>query len=489
VEIDGPNNTVGGTTANTGDVISGNVGDGVLITGTNATGNLVARNIIGADLSGFDALANGLTGVEVNGAGQNTIGGPFGVAGNLLSGNSSRGVYLNGASNNQVLGNLIGVALDGVHQLANGTDGVVLLNGAANNTIGAANGWQNIISGNTDSGVVLSGTNITGNQIASNVIGLDANGNQQGNGQYGVYFNGGASRNTVGGTTAGSGNIISGNTSDGVRLSDAGTIQNIVAGDFIGTNIAGTSAKGPNGNPTGNGGNGVTIINCSNNTIGALAAGTNAMLTVISGNGRGVSADLAGVDLSNASNNLVINCYIGTDMTGLKALPNLGFWVHQEARSSFNTIGGLGGVATRNMISGNSSGGTLNRGFGVAMMGFSVDNLVEGNYIGVGSDGKTAVGNDNEGVDLEAGSNNNTIGGPVQQAGNVISANGFGEAGFGGYGIELHSNNNDVDWNFLGRDATGNDQMALHNQNGASGSIDNNGTGNTIGSNNKLQLP
>ena len=59
-------NTIGGTAAGAGNVISGNTDDGVEITGTGTTGNVVAGNYIGTDVTGTVALGNGLDGVEID---------------------------------------------------------------------------------------------------------------------------------------------------------------------------------------------------------------------------------------------------------------------------------------------------------------------------------------------------------------------------------------------------------------------------------------
>ena len=47
---------------------------------------------------------------------------------------------------------------------------------------------------------------------------------------------GGSTGNTVGGSVGGAGNVISGNSSDGVEISDSGTSGNLVAGNLVGTN-------------------------------------------------------------------------------------------------------------------------------------------------------------------------------------------------------------------------------------------------------------
>jgi hypothetical protein len=90
IEVASSNNTIGGTSAGAGDVVSGNSGDGVLIDSA-ASGNLVGGNILGLDASGTTALANGGNGLEIQGT-NNTVGGAVLAARNYISGNSKDGV-------------------------------------------------------------------------------------------------------------------------------------------------------------------------------------------------------------------------------------------------------------------------------------------------------------------------------------------------------------------------------------------------------------
>ena len=60
----------------------------------------------------------------------------------------------------------------------------------------------------------------------------------------GVEIDSGASGNTIGGTTAAARNIISANAYSGVEIDDAN--DNLVEGDFIGTDVTGTVALGNN---------------------------------------------------------------------------------------------------------------------------------------------------------------------------------------------------------------------------------------------------
>ena len=96
------------------------------------------------------------------------------------------------------------------------------------------------------------------NLITGNFLGTDVNGTAAGPGNGdGVVIDNSASNNTIGGTGAGAGNVISGNSGDGIDISSDG---NFVQGNKIGTNAAGTAALG-NGIP-GNrsGGAGVRLV-------------------------------------------------------------------------------------------------------------------------------------------------------------------------------------------------------------------------------------
>ena len=83
-----------------------------------------------------------------------------------------------------------------------------------------------------------------------------------------------ASDNTVGGLAAAARDLISGNQNSGVYLSDVGTSDNVVEGDFIGTDVTGTTAFDSSGKPLGNKVADVWIeAAATDNTIGGTAAG------------------------------------------------------------------------------------------------------------------------------------------------------------------------------------------------------------------------
>ncbi|HKZ26935.1 MAG TPA: hypothetical protein VJ086_03470, partial [Rubrobacteraceae bacterium] len=164
--------TVGGTTEEARNVLSGNTQSGVFISaGSNAASNTVQGNFIGTDATGISDLGNGGSGVRVEAAG-NFIGGTASGARNVISGNVGAGILFNGSNtvNNLVEGNLIGTNATGTGNLAN-LHGVRIA-GAIDNTVGGTlDAAANTISGNTNQGVFVSScTCATGNLILRNSI-------------------------------------------------------------------------------------------------------------------------------------------------------------------------------------------------------------------------------------------------------------------------------------------------------------------------------
>jgi hypothetical protein len=214
--------------------------------GTDA--NIVSGNYIGTDVSGTTSLGNGSNGVKVaHGAKNNVIGGDTAGERNVISGNS-HGVLIAGSdtTSNTVSGNYIGTDTNGTAALANGEHGVVIEDSAQGNTVGGSSaGEGNLISGNTNDGVRIDGFGAEGNVVIGNHIGLDSSGSAAlGNGEHGVEIVNGAARNTVGGATAGERNVVSGNARHGITVGDPGGDENVVSGNYIGTDATGTAALG-----------------------------------------------------------------------------------------------------------------------------------------------------------------------------------------------------------------------------------------------------
>jgi hypothetical protein len=404
-------NTVGGTTAGAGNVISGNGSavlpffNGVDISGIGTSGNLVQGNFIGTDKSGTIALGNGSDGVIIrDGATANTVGGSAAGAGNIISGNGANGIEISGrgTSGNLLAGNYIGTDVTGTAALGNAIDGVHLVGGATGNTIGGtADGARNVISGNRFQGVYLSEGGTSRNVVAGNYVGTDQGGTVAlGNGAAGVYVNG-AADNTIGGAAPGAGNVISAAAFDGVFITGSGAGGNLVAGNLIGTDAGGKAGLG-------NADSGVYILNAGGNTVGGATAGAR---NVISSNGA------AGVYISGsgAEGNWIAGNYIGTDVTGTAALGNSQDGVVIASQATANIVGG---PLAANVISANHLNGLSIVDSGTAQ------NAVRGNLIGTDFTGTAALGNAFSGVLISSRATANTVGGTI--APNVISANGDG---------------------------------------------------------------
>lgn len=470
-----PGNTVGGTDPGAGNVISGNSVSGIDLGAPNATGNLIVGNLIGTDPTGSFAIGNEV-GVTVNTVGNNTIGGTAAGARNIISGSVGPGIHVWAADSVVIEGNYIGTDITG--SVAVGNDIGIFVNGAAHDTIGGRTPEaRNVISGNRE-GVTLWDAGATGNHVMGNYIGTNAAGTAAIPNDVGVAIYGPA--NTIGGTTAGAGNLISGNTTHGIKIEDAGATptNNLIAGNYIGTDVSGSNALG---NEVG-----VIILSSSGHTIGGTTASAR---NIISGNQQGVM--IVG---NEATANQVLGNYMGTNAAGDAAVPNATA-VLLFAPETFigGSVEGAG-----NVISGNSFAG-IELGDG------TTGTIIRGNYIGVDASGLVALGND-LGIFVN-GASANTIGGLDAGAGNVISGNrvdgihvngpsasgnvilgnylgtdASGAAGLGSPGSAV------VFWdgasnNFVGVPAPGTGNVIAFNQNSGVAFNDDAGTGNVIRSN------
>ena len=164
-----------------GFVINGFDDLGIRLDGTG--GNTIVGNYVGTDATGTLALGNGSTGIEVNSP-DNIIGGTTANDRNLVSGNAADGISFNtGADDSFVWGNYIGTDITGTASLGNGGEGVDIDSAAVRISIGGtAAGEGNVIAFNASAGVIIEdpGTAniaVRGNQIFSNGgIGIELNG-------------------------------------------------------------------------------------------------------------------------------------------------------------------------------------------------------------------------------------------------------------------------------------------------------------------------
>src|SRR5262249_27426406 len=158
----------------------------------------------------------------------------------------------------------------------------------------------------------------------------------------------------------------------------------------------------------------------------------------------------AGIALQERGGDLIAGNYIGTDVTGAQARPNVfdGIYV----TSSDNRIGGTT-TTDGNLISGNG-------GAGVGVFGVGIDiyrgagDLVQGNNIGTDVTGAQALGNNEFGVDINTGASGNTVGGTAKGAGNLISGNGVAGVDIQSF-FQLQSTDNVVQGNYIGTEVYG----------------------------------
>jgi hypothetical protein len=362
--------------ANFGSQLGGTGGNGIVL--QTAGGNLIAGNFIGTNSTGTAGTNIAADDVLIeSGSSGNTVGGLTPRARDVLVNNNAggstlgAGVDIEGASANLVVGNFVGTSASGTMSLAGGTSslGILIAAGATNNTVGGTTAAaRNLISGNKGSGVQIgatadqsatSGNVVAGNWIGTDVTGLLPLGNGFGSspGGDGVDLMGTDSTgNTVGGSIAAAGNIISGNAYDGIYLDDA-------SADTLEFNLVGADGA----------------LNFSNKQIG----NTN-----------------LGIELDDApqitiSRNLIVN-----NLTG-----GVGLFYSQ-------TSGDL--IANNEII--------LNNGDGILFCSCGDGgSAIYGNLIGTNASGTVNLGNKGYGIDI--GSANNTVGGTADGEANTIAFN------------------------------------------------------------------
>ena len=362
-------------------------------------GNVVEGNYIGTDATGTVRQANSGHGILVLSA-NNRIGGP-GAARNLISGNGGTGIKLETttATTNLIQGNYIGVNASGFGPIGNVGGGIALENGPAGNTIGGLSsaGTGNVISGNGNIGIALFGANVTGNTVIGNRIGTDSLGTTSlPNDGDGIHIANG-SGNVIGGTAAGTGNLISGNAQNGVSISAAAATNNTVLNNLIGTNNSGMSA-------IGNGANGVVITDTGANTIGVANGGN-----VISGNGQNGIAIFGAAAIGNQ----IYANRIGANFQATAPIGNQQDGIRID--SAVTTVIGGADESLRNVIGGNVQ-------HGIGLYDGASGTRIAGNTIGFSAP-LTFLGNALEGIQINNASDT-TIGGPLAEAANLISRNG-----------------------------------------------------------------
>jgi hypothetical protein len=271
--------TIGGSASGDANTISGNATVGI---GIDSSSCLAEGNWIGTNASGSTDIGNDDIGIYIGATGA-TIGGSASGDANTIAGNKDYGIYI--AESCLVEGNWIGTNASGATDIG---DGVGMIIGVEGETIGGtaatiggtAAGDANTIAGNTKYGIDIVGVLpclVEGNAIGTNASGSAPIAN-------GVGIEVGQTGATIGGTAAGAGNVISGNSSDGIDI-DAPCL---VEGNRIGTDETGT-------NPVPNRGSGVFVESALTGEATIGVAGVGNLIAFNDGPGVAVATGTTGV--------------------------------------------------------------------------------------------------------------------------------------------------------------------------------------------------
>ena len=219
---------------------------GVYIDG--ASDNTVRGNRIGSLW-----VPNSISGIVIRNGGGNRIGGRLFEESNMLEGNGLLAYGINGPTANPLASGIL--ILGGEKNTVQGNeivdtsgDGIRLIS-TAGNTIGGPKSLSgNVITHSSGNGIAIQGVDSTDNTIQNNLIGMNWQGEAQGNHADGIAITGGASGNLIGGkgsiTVAGktvelyAPNTIANNTITGIHVSGSDTIGNAILYNSIHGNMA-----------------------------------------------------------------------------------------------------------------------------------------------------------------------------------------------------------------------------------------------------------
>ncbi len=430
---------------------------------------------LGTDISGTLDRGNGGNGIIVYSS-ANQIGGDTAIHRNIISGNGGRGILVTVpvelpnriVSNNVISGNYIGTDVSGTARIANDLTGLVISDAFDNVIGGATAGMGNLISGNGSNGLVILG--IKNASSGNSVVGNFIGSDISGSARLANAQDGVL-------IVDASKNKIGQNVSNGGNLISANSrhgifISGIKAfGNQIAGNLVGTDSSGTTF--LGNRLSGIVIRDASSNKIGGSDATAR---NIISGNGvHGVS--IGRFATGAAESDTVQGNYIGTDITGMFEIGNGSTGVLVEGAAKI--------VVASNLISSNNIQGILFDGT-IHPSVVTRDNIVRGNTIGTNVTGTAALPNKFNGIKLVR-TTGNIIGGALEEERNVISGNGRHAIEISSFGAT--SANNVIQGNYVGVNGNGDGLVpnksfgVLIVDSGASGTIIGGaepGTGNTI---------
>lgn len=326
------------------------------IDGTTATG-FAGTPAVEIDFNRFGGLqfVNGSTGSAVRSL--------------ALVNSSNAGLKINGGGYMVVVGNYIGVQLDGSTVSGNVGNGIELLS-TTNNTIGGINDQdRNVIAGNYGNGILVSRS--LRNQIANNFIGTDATGTiDLGNKGNGILLTDRALGNLLGGSETGGndptmgvyvrpplGNLISGNQLNGVLVTGQSQ-QTKLSGNFIGTDISGIA-------PLGNELDGVAIVSADNNSLIGCTINDNPFIyfNVVGGNKGN------GLRVNNSNNTTIQANFFGLGSDNQTPVGNQLNGVVVEGTSRKTVFGGV--IPLGNVVAANHQNGILIQGTASGFQSFN----------------------------------------------------------------------------------------------------------------------
>ncbi len=480
-------------------VISGNANGVVVVVQADYVGkegqfatagpNHVSGNVIGLDGGGTANLGNRYAGVFLNnadgtvvgyadgftdaGARSRVLGGTMapaaGWASNVISANGLVDVQVTGTTTGaRIRGNYLGTDVLGRTRDAQGVGldlassmAAILIDAQArNNWIGGAGsdetihveGTGNLVTQSSRAstagaaivGVLINSIDATGNRIQASLIGLDAQGGS-GSNQVGVLL-ANARYATVGGF-GDARNVIAGNAVAGVEINGPLATGNALYNNYVGVRGDGSTRPAPR-DPSGAGGydpsqeSGVLINQASANYVGSLTPGLG---NLISGNGNGVNVASPQAGQPAASANYVMGNTIGTDASGMNALPNFRSGVFITAAPNTQILGNL--ISANGIAGIQIFGGQTQRGGQGTAAGLGV--TIAGNTIGLNRagqidfspfDGRSRIHPDSDFPSVALPNDQITIQLGAQQHGVVVIGSSSNRIGLPGLGNVISGN-------------------------------------------------
>ncbi|MEL6558155.1 MAG: FG-GAP-like repeat-containing protein [Bacteroidota bacterium] len=226
----GDENIIGVVDDLTGNTISGNQLNGIVIADDVSGDNEIFGNIIGLSQDGVSMIPNGLNGVLIREAENTQIGGTGDAFANIISGNLGTGIQLEDATAVEIINNFIGTDLIGESDLGNQESGISI------SDVTIVTILDNLIGGNGLHGIEVKESWEFGN-VAGNIIGLSADQSKSiGNDGDGIHIEGETSTTLIGGLLQADINVISSNGGNGISVVNSSGEVNVIARNIIGSN-------------------------------------------------------------------------------------------------------------------------------------------------------------------------------------------------------------------------------------------------------------